>query len=52
MDREYQDNQIGDLQDDEGVNPQVEGLNSQEDEEEQDVYDYGELSDGDFDMPS
>ena len=28
MDREYQEHQIGDLQDDEGVNPKVEGLNS------------------------
>jgi len=26
--REYQEHQIGDLQDDDGVNPQVEGLNS------------------------
>ena len=54
MDREYQEHQIGDLQDDEGVNPKVEGLNSNEGEEEEneEYFDYGELSDGDFDVQS
>ena len=48
MEKEYQDNQIGDLQDDEGVNPQIEAPGGQLAEEE--YFDYGELSDGDFEV--
>ena len=54
MDKEYKDEQIGDLDGDEGVNPLNfigEDGELQEDDDE-DMIDYGELSDGDLDMGS
>lgn len=49
MDNEYKDEQIGDLSGDEGVDPlaYIEGL-----EEEDDMLDYGEMTDGGDGMSS
>ena len=54
MQKEYQDEQIGDLEGDEGVNPlhfinDIEGEGEEHKEgEDPDVYDYGDLSEGDL----
>ena len=53
MDKEYKDEQIGDLEGDEGVDPlafvqeQEEAGAAGKGDDEEELYDYGELSDGD-----
>lgn len=53
LNKEYQDDQIGDLEGDEGVDPLafIEGEEGEEGDE-QDFYDYGDLSDGGSQIPS
>jgi hypothetical protein len=46
MDREYNEDQIGDLEGDEGIDP-LAFIEGEEQDGEEDLYDYGDLSDGD-----
>jgi hypothetical protein len=49
MNKEYQDDQIGDLEGDEGVDPLAFIEGEEGEEGEPDFYDYGDLSDMDDD---
>ena len=53
MTKEYQDEQIGDLEGDEGVDPlamlEADEMEEREAVDEDGLYDYGDLSDGDED---
>jgi len=49
MEKEYKDEQIGDLDGDEGVHPMATGEDLAEQlGDEDELYDYGELTDGDM----